>query len=156
MKTAPLTKILNVFLEAMKKSQGIKGFCRDKYGKDPLFFIGMDYNQPPKEEDCPYIVIVPGDKREGLTDLLEYKIHIAWAITNPSTKTCENVICYLGVEEADTFGQLIIKAVSGSLDNAVIHEADYILDTITQYPQFPGELDLTVKVPNTIGGDIEF
>lgn len=149
-------ELVELFLDSLKIDEKITAFCIEKYGKAPVFFVGMDINQPPAEDDCPYILLAPTEKQEGLREMLRYSVSIAWSVANKEIKQEDNVIRFAGTAESDELGQLILRATSKALNNSVIHDVNYMIDTITQYPQFPGEVGLIVAIPNAIGGEIEF
>lgn len=159
MKTAALTDLTDLYIQGFASDPDITAFCQQKYGKNPLIIEGVDINSPPTEDDCPFIVLGPLQKHEG-EDIQDFKYStaIGWSISNKNTDTSvENVVRFMGVRESDQLGQLILKAAAKVLLDSWISEANYLIDTTSQFPQFPGEMELIIEVPNTIGvGTITF
>lgn len=153
MKTAALTDLTDLYINQFANDPDIIAFCQSKYGKNQLVIEGIDVNSPPTEADCPFIILGPARKREGQqVSIFSYLTAIAWSISNKQTdETVPNVIRFKGVRESDQLGQLIIKAAAKVLSNSVINEANYLIDTTSQFPQFPGEMELVIEVPNTVG-----
>lgn len=159
MKTAALTDLTDLYIQQFANDLDITAFCQQKYGKNQLVIEGVDINSLPTKEDCPFIVIGPAQKREGSqTAIFTYSVAIAWSVSNEESDTSvPNILRFSGVRESDQLGQLILKAAAKILSNSVITEANYLIDTTSQYPQFPGEMELIIEVPNTIGvGAITF
>lgn len=117
MKTAAIMELVELFLGGLSTSTVIEKWCLDKYQKTPWFISGMDYNKPPREEECPYIVIMPNEKLEGHVAELRYGIIIAWCICNKETENKNNVTKFKGLYESDELGQLILKEAATVLKN---------------------------------------
>lgn len=156
-KTASLVNLTRLFAEKLADSEEIKQYCTDHYKKEQIVFLGTDLKQPPSEDTCPYIVVVPGEKQEGLTQKqFTYVVDIMWCIFNKEI-TKDKLVEFVGMDEADNLGQLILNTVVNSLKNSVVNQIDYSVNGLTEYPQFPGQMSLTINVPHVIGTErVEF
>ncbi|MFQ7192557.1 MAG: hypothetical protein ACLRPD_11670 [Megamonas funiformis] len=156
-KTASLVNLTRLFAEKLADSEEIKQYCTDHYKKEQIVFLGTDLKQPPSEDTCPYIVVVPGEKQEGLTQKqFTYVVDIMWCISNKEI-TKDKLVEFVGMDEADNLGQLILNTVVNSLKNSVVNQIDYSVNGLTEYPQFPGQMSLTINVPHVIGTErVEF
>lgn len=156
-KTASLVNLTRLFAEKLADSEEIKQYCTEHYKKEQIVFLGTDLKQPPSEDTCPYIVVVPGEKQEGLTQKqFTYVVDIMWCISNKEI-TKDKLVEFVGMDEADNLGQLILNTVVNSLKNSVVNQIDYSVNGLTEYPQFPGQMSLTINVPHVIGTErVEF
>lgn len=156
-KTASLVNLTRLFAEKLADSEEIKQYCTQHYEKEQIVFLGTDLKQPPKQDTCPYIVVVPGEKQEGLTQKqFTYVVDIMWCISNKEI-TQDKLVEFVGINEADNLGQLILNTVVNSLKNSVVNQIDYSVNGLTEYPQFPGQMSLTINVPHVIGTErVEF
>lgn len=156
-KTASLVNLTRLFAEKLADSEEIKQYCTQHYKKEQIVFLGTDLKQPPSEDTCPYIVVVPGEKQEGLTQKqFTYVVDIMWCISNKEI-TKDKLVEFVGMDEADNLGQLILNTVVNSLKNSVVNQIDYSVNGLTEYPQFPGQMSLTINVPHVIGTErVEF
>lgn len=156
-KTASLVNLTRLFAEKLADSEEIKQYCTEHYKKEQIVFLGTDLKQPPPQDTCPYIVVVPGEKQEGLTQKqFTYVVDIMWCISNKEI-TKDKLVEFVGMDEADNLGQLILNTVVNSLKNSVVNQIDYSVNGLTEYPQFPGQMSLTINVPHVIGTErVEF
>lgn len=156
-KTASLVNLTRLFAEKLADSKEIKQYCTEHYEKEQIVFLGTDLKQPPPQDTCPYIVVVPGEKQEGLTQKqFTYVVDIMWCISNKEI-TKDKLVEFVGMDEADNLGQLILNTVVNSLKNSVVNQIDYSVNGLTEYPQFPGQMSLTINVPHVIGTErVEF
>ena len=153
--TLKLSDILSRWRDAIQASQPIQDYCVTKYGKAPKLYVGMNSKQPPADSDCPFIVLYPGAKTEGL-ELQEYTytLTIGWTILQSTTSTADEVTEYAGVAECDDLGQLIyLELAQLSTDNP-ISTVDYSIEPVAYYPRFPGRMDITLKITSINGYSI--
>jgi hypothetical protein len=153
--TLKLSDILNRWRDAIRTSQPIQDYCAAKYGKAPKLYVGLNGKQPPADSDCPFIVLYPGAKSEGL-ELQEYTytLTVGWTILQSATTTANAATEYLGVAECDDLGQLIyLELAQLSTDNP-ISTVDYSIEPVAYYPRFPGRMDITLKITSVNGYSI--
>lgn len=150
-------------------STEIHDFCMNQYGKPPTIFMGVNGKKLPDKKYCPAIFILPGVKTEGLDqDVLSYGLCISWSIVQPnvmvdgeikawSESLTGNVIEFMGVYEADDFGQLIYEVLQAELmSNFPVSKMDYNIDTQAYFPQFPGYMVLTTDIEPAMGEELEY
>lgn len=155
--TLQLSDIVRKMCNALRNDQALNDFCEERYGKLLTILVGVNTKQLPAKMDCPFIVISPGSKSEGVGDAEhQYKISVAWCVYNGASVTENGVTEYLGVYETDDMGQLIYKAlVTLNPDNPIKH-IDYSVDGMTNFPQFSGHMEATIVIPVVLGGTITY
>lgn len=153
--TLKLSDILHKWRDAIQASQPIQNHCAAKYGKAPKLYVGMNGKQPPADSDCPFIVLYPGAKSEGL-ELQEYAytLTVGWTILQSATTTDNGTTEYLGAAECDDLGQLIYLELAQLGTDHPISAVDYRIEPAAYYPRFPGRMDITLKITSVNGYDI--
>ncbi|MDU4960934.1 MAG: hypothetical protein E6X17_09795 [Sporomusaceae bacterium] len=153
--TLKLSDILTKWREAIQASQPIQNYCVAKYGTAPKLYIGMNGKQLPADSDCPFIVLYPGAKSEGL-ELQEYTytLTVGWTILQSATTADNATTEYLGVAECDDLGQLIYLELAYLSTDNPISAVDYSIEPVAYYPRFPGRMDITLKITSVNGYDI--
>lgn len=155
--TLPLSDVIGKWRDALKASAAIQTYCTAKYGKTPNIYVGMNGKNPPVDSACPFIILYPGAKTEGL-ELQEYtyKVPIGWAIIQETSTVTGNVTEYAGVAECDGLGQLIyLELAQLSADNPV-SVVNYSIEPVAYYPRFPGRMDITLKITPANGYNINY
>ena len=151
--TLKISDIVNKWKEALVSSEEINAFCMERYGRQPQIRIGVNKKRPPTESDCPVIVLRPGAKREGeYEETYTYVISVGWAIRNETEYVVGRTYEMQGTEEVDDLGQLILQEIQQISSNYPISTIDYELETIDFFPQFVGEMLLSVCITPLIGG----
>lgn len=150
------TKITDKWKNTILNSQAINDYCIDKYGVKPKIIIGMDVDSLIKLENCPAICIFPDIKNEGLDqNEYTYSLIVGWSIQNENViEDIENVYELQGWRESDELGNLIYK----ELADCGIHplsKVDFQLFSGWQ-PQFPGMFQVEIKIPITLGTEIDY
>lgn len=152
MKQLPLKTILQRYRDVIRDSAAIDTWCRATYGKPLTIIVGFDDKKRPPLSYCPSCVIFPGQKMEGDgADQFAYMTSVAWSIVNDQIVITDNVREYAGVYESDDLGHLILSELASASDYPIA-SVDYSLEAYSHYPQFPGRADLTVEIPQTMGG----
>lgn len=157
MQTIALETISKKLRDALVGDTAIATFCQAKYKKAPSFFVGFDAKSPPKDTQCPAIIILPGMKIEGdEIDEFQYMLTVSWSILNGAVTTTNGVVEFTGLYESDQLGQLILACLAEASTNSPITSAEYSIDATMSHPQFPGRLDITFTNSVCIGGDLTF
>ncbi|AIF52004.1 hypothetical protein [Pelosinus sp. UFO1] len=155
--TIKVTDISERWRVAIRGSAEIEAFCQEKYGKTFKLYDGYDEKSPPIADDCPYIVLLPGSKLEGAGKPENtYMATIAWCIYNKNPIVSGNDISYPGLVETDTLGQLILETVAELNPSYPVNEADYDIDPGSNFPQYPGRMNLTLNMQVTMGTKLEY
>jgi hypothetical protein len=157
LQTLRFESILAVYIPALVNSVAIDGFCMDKYGKPLTIMEGFDGKNSPKGAACPYMAFTGFVKQEG-DEISEFTYHLSTmsCVSNTSTTTNGNVISYNGSAESRELSQLIYECLCEASQNYPIAHANTTVDSFTFIPQFPGYLDITLKIPICMGGQIIF
>jgi len=155
--TIKITDISEKWRSAIRANQAIADFCLLKYNKPLKIYNGYDEKTPPVATDCPYVVLLPGSKLEGAGKPENtYMATIAWCIYNKTPVTIGDDISFPGLVETDTLGQLIIEAVAELNPSYPVNDIDYDIDPSSNFPQYPGRMNLTLNIPVLMGTKIEY
>ena len=155
--TLPLKEILQKWCDVLSTDQDIIDYCMAKYGKAPTVFVGLDVRDSPGEEDCPLIVVFPGDKNEGLKQAnYQYNLSIGFVILQENFTTTGNVREYHGIYEVDDIAQLSLKAVVVASEDYPVSQATIRIDLTEHQPQYAGHMDLTIDIPVTMGAELSY
>ena len=137
-------------------SSEIDSYCQTTYGKSLLVFIGVDINNPPKEDDMPCIIIEPTVKNIGNKESqFDYEIVLHLAIAGSEKPIINgNKILYSGVYDVEELGDLIVEHLKkqiGIKSNMDAYSVDFYQDEIATFPIYSGVIVVGMSVPNTIG-----
>jgi hypothetical protein len=155
--TLNLDAIISKWRDTLQASQPIQSFCSTKYSKSPSIFVGVNGQSPPTGSNCPMIIIYPGSKSEGL-ELQEfmYKITVGWTVLQNAVTVSNNVTECTGVSECDALGQLIYQELAQISTDNPISVVNYSIEPVAYFPQFPGRMDVTVKIKTVNGYSITY
>ncbi|MDR3561758.1 MAG: hypothetical protein P4N59_10035 [Negativicutes bacterium] len=153
--TLNLSDIIGKWRDALKASVPIQNFCSMTYGKSPSIFVGVNGQAPPAASNCPMIIIYPGSKAEGL-ELQEFTYHltVGWTISQSTVTVNNNVTECTGISECNALGQLIYQELAQISTDNPIRVVNYSIEPIAYFPQFPGRMDVTVKIKTVNGYSI--
>lgn len=152
----PLYDIVKKWRDKLAQSPEIVNYCQEKYGKAPTIYVGVNLKKPPTENDCPYIVILPGASREGETEQNEYVVNIGWAIRNDRIITVGNIQELAGIAEVSKFGELILDAVVEANPSYPVTQIITSIEPVEFFPQLVGEMELTIEIDQVIGATISY
>ncbi|MDR3562609.1 MAG: hypothetical protein P4N59_14405 [Negativicutes bacterium] len=155
--TLKLSDIISKWQTALQASQPIQNFCSSTYNKTPSIFVGINGQTPPATDKCPMIILYPGSKKEGLErQEFIYKLTIGWTIVQSATTVSNNVTAFNGVAECDALGQLIYMELAQISTDNPISVVNYNIEPVAYFPQFPGRMDVTVKIKAVNGYSITY
>jgi len=146
--------IIDKVLPALVADTALEEYCQATFSKSPIFFVGLDTDNPPDQADTPYISIIPNTKDVGNGELdYEFNFFFDVVITG-SDKPVKtgNTIVYDGLymaEELALHVQRVVTAATCGLDTKVF----YIQAEIRTFPVYAGIIALTISSPNVIGSD---
>nr|DAL50863.1 MAG TPA_asm: hypothetical protein [Caudoviricetes sp.] len=157
--TLNLWDIVDRWKEIIVNSDEINDFCTKNYGKKPMIFLGADPKEPPEEENTPFILIMPGGKKEGADqDTNKYVLYLYCCISQ-NTKTdgeekSSEVLYLPGEKQINDFADLIFSELQDNLQEHPI--STYALDVLmgTTFPQFSAMLTLTTEIEPAMGEEI--
>jgi hypothetical protein len=158
MQTIALTSIMQQWAVLLTNNTAIKNFCQEKYAKDPTVYLGYSVTQPLTVQNYPCIVVSPIAKKEGLEEQqYTYRVAIEWFIENETRNTViPGIVKYVGLEEADTLGQLIWETVAEASPQSPVARLLYELKAMDLFPQISGLMTLKMNVTPSIGGQIQY
>ena len=152
-----LSNFIIKWRDALVNSQEIDDFCQSKYGKSLKLFIGLDVNQPPTKQDCPYILIYPGKKVEGASKKINrYTIPIEWSINNNTKTESNNLIELPGGYEVEELGQLVLMVLNGASVDHPISKVDYNAEITESFPQFIRRMEVKFHFIPALGGSLVY
>lgn len=153
--TIDMYDILTVWRDAIKNSQPIIDFCLEKYNKLPTIFVGINFDAPPTDDDCPVIILMPGTKIEGqaITPFL-YALSIGWSIYNEQTVVIDNVVEYVGIQQCSQLGQLIYETIAQVRPDYPITKMTFEINALEMFPQIVGEMTLETEIEPCIGAEL--
>lgn len=168
--TIPLQSITDAWAEALEKSDAIKQYCREHYGKTPVIVIGGNPRESPDFTYCPYIVLMNGAKIEGDDQsTLSYTVGVAWGIKNahlivdgkeiPNGNFANASKCELkGAREVDELGQMIYETLQTCAKDRgwPISRVDYDITPIATFPQFAGTMICITDIEPALGETLEY
>ena len=148
MPTLALKTIWQKWRDILEKDEAIEQCCQSKYGKSLTVYVGINRKNPPKAENCPFAVILPGAKVEG-EDVGEfiYSLTVGWAIANENMTGNE----LDGIGECDDLGQLILTALVEANPNYPASSINYDINPVDFFPQIVGEMLIELTITPVIG-----
>lgn len=156
MPTVPLYSIISAWRDAIANDSDIADYCDTEFDKPLTLYVGVPKKDPANASACPYAIIIPGIKDEGVDmDEGQYAISIGWGIWNNSDPvTTGNVVEHQGIAQVDELGQLILAAIDGAStnDNHPISHVHYDLEVTKFIPQFVGEAVIEISIIPTHAG----
>lgn len=157
--TITLTSVLQAWRDVLKGSAEVKAWCQEKYGKDPKIFVGVNEKRPPKDTDCPFIVLMALPKTEGLENSpYTYSFLVGWSVLNKEITDIDGVIEYPGLYETDELGQMIWGLIQAASSEHPCSQMEYDInaDSMDLLPQFPGAMLIDIEVTPAIGGTLAY
>jgi len=141
---------------ALATSTAINAFCASYFATTPNIYVGFNRKKPPSETNCPYIIIIPEPKTEGLqVDEQVYNFTIGFAVLGGSSSTSGKIVTQTGLILCNQFGQLIYKALA-TAGNYPIYKMDYAVDDYAMWPQAIGQMDIEIRAAIAMGGDLSY
>jgi hypothetical protein len=144
-----LSDLADKWRERLAASAQVNEFGRTKFGKKPQIFIGINPTTPPGSAACPYIVILPQCKREGV-DWKQYRywVLVQWAVVNAAkTETTEGPALSV-LYDCDQLGRLILNEIAQANPAYPLSHVKYQLPTgeNNAFPLFAGSMELKIDV----------
>jgi hypothetical protein len=156
------TDITNFIVEEISTDDTINNLCVSKFGQVLLNMVGVDVNNPPSTTEFPVFITEPTQKSVSDSDSeFSYEIvtHIALE-GDDKPQIIGNVIKYLGIEDIEELGNLIVEKLKNSFScktNMDAFSIDFYHDEIDNFPVYSGVVVISFNVPNVIGSNkLEF
>lgn len=164
--TLNIYDIIDAWKTALKQSELIQSFCNERYGKVPAFLTGLNPRGLPGDEYCPYIVLMPGVKVEGVSEpVFSYSIGVVWAVYNnnividgvetpfdeyPESRDME----VIGIRECNELGQLmyeVLQECATSKGWPISHITFDVSPVEATFPQHEGRMIATTEITPAMG-----
>lgn len=154
--TLSLTAMAAKMANALATSTAINAFCASYFATTPNIYVGYNGKKPPTDQNCPYIVIRPDQKTEGLqVDEQVYNFTVGFAVLSEATTTSGKIATQTGMTLCDQLGQLIYACIA-SAGNYPVYQVGYILEPREFWPQSIGQMDIEIRAAIAIGGDLSY
>lgn len=148
-------EVIDTYVGALAADAAIETWCQAEYGKSATIFVGIDTRNPPGKAQVPFIVFRPGPSAEGdEVGTFQYTFTVDWIIVNEGSTTTGGVVKMDGLKKSDEFGQLILAALRGASQNAVLSSWTYYIEPVEFWPMYAGNMEITLNVPHLIGGAV--
>jgi len=146
------------FAEAVAKNTALETWCQAQYALDHTVYAGLDIRNPPKDSDCPYVVLYPVRKEFG--QHRREKLHefeVVSCLHDTTTRVHEdalNLVEYTGVQNIETMRKLVEDAISGvDIGNLTLSVVAVDYEMIESFPFFMCGMVIQVWEGVTIGSD---
>mgnify|MGYP001164217733 CR=1 FL=1 len=150
--TLALNTICDKWLNILENSERLKEYCQSKYQKDPKFYFGGDPKNPPQENDCPYIVIIPGSKEEGLSlSPFSYTVYVFCVIAQQGIVKTDVETKLSGTVEISEISQIVYEELQTNLVDNPISSMNMDIITDTKFPQFASHMILITEIDPAMG-----
>jgi hypothetical protein len=154
--TLSLTAMAAKMANALATSTAINAFCASYFATTPNIYVGYNGKKPPSEKNCPYIVIVPDQKNEGLqVDEQTYMFSVGFAVLSDAVTTSGKITTQTGMSLCEQFGQLIYSALA-TAGNYPVYQAGYVFELQAYWPQAIGQMDIEIRAAIAMGGDLSY
>jgi hypothetical protein len=153
-----INTLLNALVNAIATDADLTAWCNTTYGRQHKVFVNIDKRNPPGEEDCPFVIIFPIQKRVGRGGVGQ-KLHGFEAdccIYNEDsgTPTEPNVLWCTGVTEIEAFRKKVETAIANiNISNILLETIDIEYEVIESFPFLWAGMTLIITETVTIGSD---
>lgn len=153
-------QISEAMIECVNTNTKIQEYCIKTFKQEPLIFLGIDIQNPPRETEYPALIFEPL-KKEIARDSkeLQYIFLIRVVIKgNDKPELTGNIARYAGVYQVEELGNLICDAVYNKLGcntNLTIQECDFYQDEINVFPVYSGTVITVFTIENVIGWETQ-
>jgi len=134
--------------DAIATDREIDAWCRDHYGRGITVFVGINGKEPPRETDCPYVVIRPassGIRQEE--EIQRHEIVLGWVVSNRDEReTTHGVREIAGLSESEDLGRMIFGLIVQDED-VKVQAGELVLgsDAPDVWPQILSTMALTLN-----------
>ncbi len=150
-----INTLTGIIKTAIADSAAITTWCTTNYSQDITIYVNLDLTDPPKESNCPYVVIYPLGKQVG--EMMSPKRHnyeVIACIYDATSTTTGNVTEYAGVTNIESLRKLIETAITAAdMATAWVAEIDIEYETIENFPFILAAMGIGVIESVQIGGD---
>ena len=149
-------EISEFLITKLSNSIELRDYCNDNFGKEPLIFLGIDTENPPKERDYPLISLAPlANEMSDSNTNYDYEIVLHIFIKDGDPNITGNIIRYEGIYKVEEFGNIVVKELKEAFCNTNLEAYDitFYNHEITLFPIYTGAVVINFSVPNVIGDE---
>jgi len=140
-----LTQVMMEIRDSIARSEEVRAFCLDRFGREPTVMAGYNARRPPGNDELPAIVVAPDRSDFDGVGRGEHKIDLMWAVLNDGGEERDgNKITFPGFLQVDELGELVLSSLEAVGSEYRITYTGYDLFSSDQSPAFVGEMELTV------------
>jgi len=148
-------EISEFLISKLSNSSQLSDYANANFGKDPLIFLGIDVENPPKDSDYPIIALSPlvNEMSDSNTNF-DYEIVLHIFIEGGKTPNItDNVVRYEGIYKVEGLGNIVVKELKDAFcdTNLEAYEITFYNHEITLFPIYTGAVIVNFSVPNVVG-----
>jgi len=143
--------------QGVARSETVSAWCLATYGQAHQVYVNYDERDPPGEDACPWVALMPSDKTTGKA--VERKQHVIEAVCcihdeTSQTYTDTNITEYKGVKRLETFRKYVEDAIDGvDIGNVLLDTVQIQYETIGSFPFMMAGMLINFGEPVVLGTD---
>lgn len=150
-------QVIEKWRDKLASSEKLDAFCLEKYGKSFTIYVGADVKSLPNENNCPFILMIPSQKSEGVMhEDLQVTITLVWSIASKEKTINGKIIEMNNVSELTKFGEIIALEVAEINPSYPISNLEVGYEYLELGLQARGRMDATIRIPVVMGANIDY
>lgn len=151
-----MNTLLDLLEDAVILDEDAQTYARVTYDADLTVQEGIDMRNPPQAEECPLVVIYPGEKQAGLnagvkSHIINVEVLVYDAETDESEVGAE---MFMAGRRVEALRQYIFAAIKGAVpSDGHLESVSTVYDTIGQFPYAWCGMQLDITQEKLIGQD---
>lgn len=111
-------------------------YCTSALGTVPTFLVGMDSNNPPTDDNIPFVAIVPATEQDNDNQYIEHAINIGAVITSDTVTevTATKTITFDGYDTILDFSSELLKGIKRAMIASEISTASSTMSMLSYTP----------------------
>lgn len=139
-----LTQVMMDVRDMIARSDEVRAFCMEKFGKPPTIMAGYNARRPPVDDELPTVILIPDKSDFDMGGKGEHRVVMTWAVSNGLVERENNLVTFPGFLQVDELGELLIAALEPVGSQYRITYTGYDLHSSEQAPAFVGEIELAI------------
>lgn len=140
-----IVELLEEFAAALAGNEVLRGWCVDRFGREPRICLGINGKAPPTGKDCPLVILSDGIASEGNDQDEIGAVVIEWSVSDDRISLRRGAEICEGFLAAQTLGDLIWAALPDVTRDYKVSGRVYELEGMEFFPQFPGRMEVSVR-----------
>lgn len=133
-----INTLISELSKTVANDSALTNWAVNAYGQSHNVFINMDLRDPPKDTDCPYLVILPLSKSVGRgREEKTHEIEISCCVYDDDFEIHAetNITEFAGSKRLEEFRKLAETVIANSdIGNALIESVDIEYDVVSSFP----------------------